>query len=93
MGARNESIDESGVVEFHLLLKRQKFRRFLDVENLFEQFDPKDLAFAFLVAFSLPAGGEFLCGFLLLGCGHCGWVCLVIDFIASSNRSVAFPQS
>ena len=63
-------VNERGMVEFDLLLKRDEIVHMLDAENLGQERCPKDLAVAFLVALSRPSFCELFGSFLLLDSIH-----------------------
>ena len=63
-------VNERGMVEFDLLLKRDEIVHMLDAENLGQERCPEDLAIAFLVALSRPSFYELFGGFLLLDSIH-----------------------
>ena len=70
MCRRDESIDERGVVQLDLLLEREESVHMLNTEDLGQKCCPKNLAFAFLIAFAFPSLREGFGCFLLLYRSH-----------------------
>ena len=70
MGRGDNAVNEAGMVQLHLFLKRDKTAHILNTQHIREQRQPKCLALSLLIAFIFPVSRELPGGYLLLRISH-----------------------